>query len=68
MAINFVLAAYVYFLIPETKQVPLEEIDVLFGGANHVDKGANILGVAESKTQTGPVVSEAERAHEVSTV
>ncbi|KAL1899583.1 hypothetical protein Sste5346_002985 [Sporothrix stenoceras] len=68
MAINFVLAAYVYFLIPETKQVPLEEIDVLFGGANHVDKGANILGVAESKTQTGPVVSETERAKEVSTV
>ncbi|KIH92480.1 hypothetical protein SPBR_02648 [Sporothrix brasiliensis 5110] len=55
MAINFILAAYVYFLIPETKQVPLEEIDVLFGGANHVDKGANILGVAESKSHTGPV-------------
>lgn len=68
MAINFVLAVYVYFLIPETKQIPLEEIDVLFGGANHVDKGANILGVAESKSHTGPVVSEAERVPEVSTV
>ena len=47
MAVNFLLAVFVYFFIPETKQVPLEEIDVLFGGANHVDKGAQILGVPE---------------------
>jgi len=51
MAVNFLLALFVYFFIPETKQVPLEEIDVLFGGANHVDKGAQMLGVAE--TQSG---------------
>jgi len=44
MAMNFVLAVFVYFFIPETKQVSLEEIDVLFGGANHVDKGAQMLG------------------------
>ncbi|CAK7224839.1 hypothetical protein SBRCBS47491_005691 [Sporothrix bragantina] len=68
MAINFVLATYVYFLIPETKQVPLEEIDVLFGGANHVDKGADILGVAESKSQAAPVVSEQERTAEITSV
>lgn len=48
MAINFILAVFVYFFIPETKQVPLEEIDVLFGGANHVDKGAQMLGVGQS--------------------
>lgn len=48
MAMNFVLAIFVYFMIPETKQVPLEEIDVLFGGVNHVDKGAQILGLPES--------------------
>lgn len=44
MGINFLLAAFVYFFIPETKQVALEEIDVLFGGANHANKGAEILG------------------------
>ncbi|EFX00507.1 major facilitator superfamily transporter sugar [Grosmannia clavigera kw1407] len=49
MSVNFCLAILVYFLIPETKKVPLEEIDVLFGGANHVDKGADMLGVPESK-------------------
>lgn len=44
MAVNFLLAAYAFFFIPETKKVPLEEIDVLFGGANHVDKGAQMIG------------------------
>ncbi|RSL96064.1 hypothetical protein CDV31_013623 [Fusarium ambrosium] len=43
MAINFCLAAYVYFFIPETKQVPLEEIDTLFGGASHAAKGGDML-------------------------
>ncbi|EPE10558.1 sugar transporter [Ophiostoma piceae UAMH 11346] len=62
MAINIVLAAYVFFLVPETKQIPLEEIDVLFGGANHVDKGANILGVSESKAHGGATVTQEERA------
>jgi hypothetical protein len=44
MAMNFVLAAFVWFFIPETKQVALEDIDVLFGGVNHTDKGAQMLG------------------------
>ena len=35
--INVVLLAYVWFFIPETKGIPLEEIDVLFGGAAHTD-------------------------------
>jgi hypothetical protein len=39
-AVNILLAAFVWFLIPETKQISLEEIDVLFGGSNHVEKGA----------------------------
>ena len=43
MAMNFVLGIYVYFFIPETKQIPLEEIDVLFGGASHKDKGTDML-------------------------
>ena len=41
--VNFLLAVYVHFWIPETKKVPLEEIDVLFGGVNHVGKGEGIL-------------------------
>jgi hypothetical protein len=41
--INFLLAAFVFFFIPETKQVPLEEIDTLFGGANHVAQGEEVL-------------------------
>lgn len=44
MATNLLLVIFVHFFIPETKQIPLEEIDVLFGGANHVNKGAQILG------------------------
>jgi hypothetical protein len=34
-------------MIPETKQVSLEEIDILFGGSNHVEKGANLLHVED---------------------
>ena len=41
------LAIFVFFFIPETKNVPLEEIDVLFGGANHTIQGENML--AETK-------------------
>lgn len=41
--INCLLVLYVFFLIPETKGVPLEEMDKLFGGANHVQAGAEIL-------------------------
>ncbi|OHW92224.1 sugar transporter [Colletotrichum incanum] len=45
MAVNFLLVAYVWFFIPETKKVPLEEIDVLFGGVNHVEKGSHMVGL-----------------------
>ncbi|MCJ1301206.1 hypothetical protein MMC08_004005 [Hypocenomyce scalaris] len=46
--INFLLAAFVYFLIPETKQTPLEEIDILFGGSNHMEKGGDLLHVEDA--------------------
>jgi mannose/fructose/N-acetylgalactosamine-specific phosphotransferase system component IID len=46
-AMNIVLAAFVFFFIPETKKVSLEEMDVLFGGVNHVEKGAQVLGIRE---------------------
>lgn len=54
MAVNFCLAAYVWFFIPETKQVPLEEIDVLFGSASHADKGGDMLGVRAVDESAGP--------------
>ncbi|KAK2602125.1 hypothetical protein N8I77_008684 [Diaporthe amygdali] len=38
--INCLLVCYVIFLIPETKGVPLEEMDRLFGGVSHVQGGA----------------------------
>ncbi|OKL58330.1 hypothetical protein UA08_06405 [Talaromyces atroroseus] len=41
--INLLLAAFVFFFVPETKHVPLEEIDVLFGGSNHHTQGENML-------------------------
>lgn len=46
--INFLLALFVYFFIPETKQVMLEEMDTMFGGSNHVDKGGDLLGVEDA--------------------
>lgn len=41
--INLLLATFVFFLVPETKGVRLEEMDVLFGGANHKLQGENML-------------------------
>ncbi|KAK0640311.1 Quinate permease [Lasiodiplodia hormozganensis] len=46
--INILLAVFVWFCIPETKQVSLEEIDVLFGGSNHVEKGGDLMGVEDA--------------------
>lgn len=46
--INILLAVFVWFFIPETKKVSLEEIDVLFGGSNHVEKGGDLMGVEDS--------------------
>lgn len=47
-AINICLAIFVWFLIPETRKVRLEEIDTLFGGSNHVEKGAEVMGVEDA--------------------
>ena len=41
--INILLAIFVFFFIPETKNVPLEEIDVLFGSVSHREKGEEII-------------------------
>lgn len=48
MAFNFFLASFVYFYIPETSKPTLEEMDVLFGSANHVDMGANLVHIEEA--------------------
>lgn len=45
--INCLLAAYVFFFVPETKKISLEEIDTLFGGANHLEKGAELVGAED---------------------
>ncbi|KAF1956247.1 general substrate transporter [Byssothecium circinans] len=45
--INLLLSAFVWFFVPETKKVTLEEIDTLFGGSNHVESGAEIVGVKD---------------------
>ncbi|KAK3943302.1 sugar transporter [Diplogelasinospora grovesii] len=66
MAMNFVLAIFVWFFVPETKQIPLEEIDVLFGGANHVDKGAQMLGVPAEASHATHMAEEKKGEHGVS--
>jgi hypothetical protein len=43
--INVLLALFVWFFIPETRKVALENMDTLFGGQDHVEKGATMLGV-----------------------
>lgn len=70
MGINVVLAIFVYFFIPETKGVMLEQMDVIFGGADHTEKGAQILGVNENNVaergdyKDGPEIQQAERKRE----
>ncbi|KAF4813293.1 Quinate permease [Colletotrichum tropicale] len=68
MGMNMVLGVFVYFFIPETKQIPLEEVDVLFGGANHIEKGGQIMGVdnqhpgtASGSEKDGAQVQQTER-------
>lgn len=46
-AINVVLFAYVWFFIAETKNVSLEEMDTIFGGANHVENVELSKGAVE---------------------
>jgi hypothetical protein len=53
MAINFVLALFVWLVVPETKGVPLEEMDVLFGGTNHVNAGAELIELRKTENPSG---------------
>ena len=63
--INLLLAAFVYFFVPETKKIKLEEIDTLFGGANHVEKGANMLGL---DSRVGSVAQPSGHADEITEI
>ncbi|TGO25273.1 hypothetical protein BPAE_0083g00050 [Botrytis paeoniae] len=46
--INCLLALFVIFVVPETRNIMLEEMDVLFGGVNHIEKGGAQLGVEDT--------------------
>lgn len=50
--INLLLALYVFFFIPETKKVELEQIDTLFGGANHKEKGAELVVMEDTRNNS----------------
>lgn len=71
MGVNILLCIFVYFFIPETKGVALEQMDVIFGGADHTEKGAQILGVGVEQQappvelKDGAEIHESERRREV---
>ncbi|RYC59597.1 hypothetical protein CHU98_g6602 [Xylaria longipes] len=72
-ATNILLAIFVYVFIPETKKVALEEMDALFGGQNHVEKGGQMLGVSDvppratsSEAEKNPAVNHQEDKREIS--
>lgn len=57
--INILLAVFVWFFVPETKKVSLEEMDAVFGGKNHVVEGAAIE--AKDPTRNESVVVGGEK-------
>ncbi|KAK3311057.1 general substrate transporter [Chaetomium strumarium] len=63
--VNLLLAAFVYLCIPETKQVPLEEIDALFGGANHATRGEEMMLEGKGAQATGVENAQGETAQRV---
>jgi len=66
--INVLLVIFVYFFIPETRNVMLEEMDAKFGGTNHVEKGGDIMGVedahhADAAHRVGSIDKQPETEH-----
>jgi hypothetical protein len=61
-AMNIVLFVYVWFLIPETKGVPLEHMDHLFGGIDHTDQGAEMFDRKSLEKDQGVLQVEAKSA------
>jgi hypothetical protein len=62
--INFLLAAFVWFFVPETKKISLEEMDSVFGGANHVIGGAEIESKDPARHQSISVDAEGKNITE----
>jgi hypothetical protein len=62
--INFLLVAFVWFFVPETKKVSLEEMDAVFGGANHVAGGADLEHKDPTRHQSITVDPENKTAME----
>ncbi|CAG7561732.1 unnamed protein product [Fusarium equiseti] len=68
-AVNILLAIFVWFCVPETKGIALEHMDTVFGGADHSEKGAQMLGVEASHSETqnykdGAEIQQNERKRE----
>ncbi|KAG2181363.1 hypothetical protein INT43_008946 [Umbelopsis isabellina] len=59
---NIFMAIIVWFFLPETKNISLEEMDVLFGGVNRVEEQKKKDGLIETK----PEGSYADEKQEVS--
>ncbi|KAH6613000.1 general substrate transporter [Boeremia exigua] len=53
MSSNICLAAFVWLCLPETKKVALEQMDELFGGVNHVAKGAELVEDEMTRLEVG---------------
>ncbi|EWY85677.1 hypothetical protein FOXG_11758 [Fusarium oxysporum f. sp. lycopersici 4287] len=60
VGVNALLLVGVFFFLPETKGVPLEEIDVLFGSVSHREKGEDVL---EGKMKTDSLEGEPTIVH-----
>lgn len=52
MTLNVCLAILVYFFVPETKQVPLEKMDTIFGGVDKSEKGTVMIEEATETANT----------------
>jgi hypothetical protein len=50
--INVLLCIFVWFCVPETKGIALEHMDTVFGGADHSEKGAQMLGIDTAQPHT----------------
>jgi hypothetical protein len=66
--INVLLAVFVYFFIPETRGVMLEEMDAKFGGVNHVDKGGDLMGIDDQHHADAAKASEKSQAEYIQEV
>lgn len=65
MAANICMIGYTWFFVPETKKVPLEEMDALFGGQSHVTEGSGMVkgdpNVADRDSKDGEQVQQEHR-------